>query len=332
MKVKTWVPLVLAVILGLVAAKLTRDSIARGRAPVPQATMAVMVTAAGDIEPGQLITADLLTTGKVAAGSVPAGAFTSPAEAADRVALVRMVKDQPVLEGMLAPQGTAAGVQALIPPGMRAITIQVNEFSGLAGLLTPGCHVDIISVLRGGGGQTQQDVARTIAQNVEVRAVGKQISAGAAAAPKEGEAVAPMTSVTLLVSPAQAEAMQLAGSGGQPWLVLRNARDTAAVDSEGTTVADLRGEARKAGLPETEPVTVPVAIVTPAPEPTTKPAVEPEDPFVETPAPPAAPPAPRTRDVTFIRATKEEVVQVNVPEHSETVTSTNEPQDAGDDE
>lgn len=329
MKVKTWVPLVLAVILGLVAAKLTRDSIARGRAPVPQVSMAVMVTAAGDIEPGQLITADLLTTGKVAAGSVPAGAFASPAEVADRVALVRMVKDQPVLEGMLAPQGTAAGVQALIPPGMRAITIQVNEFSGLAGLLTPGCHVDIISVLRGGGGKTQEDVARTIAQNVEVRAVGKQISAGAAPAAKEGEAAVPLTSVTLLVSPAQAEAMQLAGAGGQPWLVLRNARDTAAVDSEGTTVADLRGEARDVELPDVdpEPVTAPVAVVTPAPEPTTKPAVEPADVFAENPAPPA----PRTRDVTFIRATKEEVVQVDLAEQQETVTSTNDPQDAGDD-
>ena len=321
MKVKTWVPLVLAVVLGLFAAKLTRDSITRGRAATPQVSMAVMVTAAQDVEPGQKLTADMLTTGKVASGSVPAGSFQSPADVADRVVLSRLVKDQPILESMLAPQGTAAGVQALIPPGMRAITIEVNEFSGLAGLVTPGCRVDVITVVRPDA-ESKIEVARTIIQNVEVRAVGRQISAGAEAAPAAGEEGAKdvPNNVTLLVTPEQAEAMRLAGSGGQPWLVLRNARDEVPIESEGTSVADLRGLRKPPAdepAPQPEPV-VPVEVVVPV--------VDDDDIFreiaPERPEAPLPPPAPRTRDVTFIRATKEEVVQVEVPpeQQPETVT------------
>ena len=333
MKVKTWVPLVLAVILGLMAAKLTRDSIARGRAPKAQVSLSTLVTAAGDVEPGQVLTAEMLGTGKVAPDSVPAGAFTSPDELAGRVALTRLVKGQPVLESMLAPQGTAAGVQALIPPGMRAITLQITEFSGLGGLLAPGCRVDIISVVKAGEG-TEQAVARTIVQNVEVRAVGRQISPTAPAegpATPEGTPVPFPTNVTLLVTPSQAEAVQMAEQNGRPWLVLRNGQDTAPIESPGTSLADLRGP-RKPTAPEPKPEITPEPV--PVPDPVVVEAPEPEvdvDPFEETPAAPEAPPEPRTRVVKFIRGTKEEAMDVDAPAEespdvaaTETVTQTDD--------
>jgi pilus assembly protein CpaB len=323
MKVKTWVPLVLAVVLGLFAAKLTRDSIARGRAPAPQVSMSVMVTAARDIEPGQKLGAEMLTTGKVASASVPAGAFQSTVDVADRVVLTRLVKDQPILESMLAPQGTAAGVQALIPPGMRAITVEVNEFSGLAGLITPGCRVDVVTVVRPDE-QSKIEVARTIIQNVEVRAVGRQISAAdpSPAAGQDAPQQVP-NNVTLLVTPEQAEAMRLAGAGGQPWLVLRNGRDAAPVESEGTSVADLRGLRKPPvadPVPRPEPV-VPAEVVPTAIEEDDDDVFRESPPVGSDPLAPVVPPAPRTRDVTFIRGTKEEIVQVDLPpEQRETVT------------
>jgi pilus assembly protein CpaB len=323
MKVKTWVPLVVAVVLGLIAAKLTRDVMAKRHGQAAPVQLSAVVTAAADIQPGQPLSAAVLTTGQMTSGSVPVGAFESPDALADRVAITRLVKGQPVLESMLAPVGDAAGVQALIPPGMRAITVEVTEFSGLRGLLAPGCRVDVISVVPVGDG-TQNSIARTIVQNVEVRAVGLQITSNAGGAAPGADAAAQPSSVTLLVTPAQAEAVQLASSGGRPWLVLRNARDAAPFDTAGTSLADLRGEA--AGRPGTELVEA----VKPQPEP--RPQPEPAktvDVFEETPVVPPAPPAPRTRAVTFIKGTKEEVVQVALPPEAspETVTS-NDNQDA----
>jgi pilus assembly protein CpaB len=275
--------------------------------------LAAVVTASTDVEPGQPLGAAVLTTGQMTPGSVPTGAFESPAALDGRIALTRLVKGQPVLESMLAPVGEAAGVQALIPPGMRAITIEVTEFSGLRGLLAPGCRVDIISVVPAGDG-TQNSLARTIVQNVEVRAIGQQI-ARAAPAPS-GDTAAPAgdqaNSVTLLVTPTQAEAVQLASSGSRPWLVLRNARDGAPFDTHGTSLADLRGDEAKGIEPGTE-------LVEAKPQPDPDPAT---DPFEEKPTVPAPPASPRTREVRFIKGTKEETVKVDLgPELTETITT-----------
>jgi pilus assembly protein CpaB len=179
---------------------------------------------------------------------------------------------------------------------MRAITIQVNEFTGVAGLVTPGCKVDILSTLRDETGQLS--MTRTIVQNVEVRAVGQRVSA-APADPNDPNAALPVSqSVTLLVTPAQAETLQLVSTGGTPWLVLRNASDTAAVEREGTSMADLRGAGRGAVRPHA---------ITPEPA---RPAA---DPLAQKSGPAVAAP-PRSRTVRIIRATKEESLQVDVPQ------------------
>jgi pilus assembly protein CpaB len=194
-------------------------------------------------------------------------------------------------------------VQALIPPGMRAITIQVNEWSGVAGLLTPGSRVDIISVVP--GEDKNGSVARTVVQNAEIRAIGRQVTA-TPPTPQPGEPGAPgqpggppampmppANNVTLLVTPAQAEAVQLASSGGAPWLVLRNSKDGDPVESKGTTLADLRGVRNDTS--KVKPVE-PTKLAT--------------DPFTDKPV--KAPAAPKTRTVKFIRGTKETNVEIEV--------------------
>jgi pilus assembly protein CpaB len=303
MKVKQWMPIVLAVVLGLAALKLTRDRMGRAQAPSTGANVAERVVATRDIAPGEQITPGDLALGKVVADSIPAGSFQAVGDLKDRVAMTGIVKGQPVLESVLAPVGAAAGMQALIPPGMRATTIQVNEFSGVGGLLTPGSKVDIISVVK--TDEKEGVVARTIVQNVEIRAVGRQITNTADKEAKSADGTpAPMPSnVTLLVTPEQAEQIQLASVGGKPWLSLRNATDSAAVETAGTTMADLRGDRTKA----TESV---------------KPAV---DPFAETvpvktvSAGKGADSATKTRTVTIIRGTKEQTLQMAV---EDPVTST----------
>src|SRR4051812_42510317 len=111
---------------------------------------------------------------------------------------------------------------------MRAMTLQVDEFSGVAGMLVPGCHVDVIAAIQGANGEP---VARTIVQNVKVQAVGQKLTVAPPAANEQKKenanepAAEPTRSVTLLVTPEQAEGLELACSTGRPRLVLRSGRD-----------------------------------------------------------------------------------------------------------
>jgi pilus assembly protein CpaB len=299
MKVKTWIPLVLAVVLGLAALKFTRDAMSRGGSgKADDSKFVATVTAAHDIAPGQQLTAADLTTAKVEAAAIPTGSFKSPADAIDRVTNTGLVKGQTVLESLLAPKGTAAGVQALIPAGMRAMTLHVDEWTGLGGLLMPGCRVDIIAVVRSADQKDQ--TSRTIVQNVEVRAIGRLITGTTPAVDPNLPAGAPTpapTSVTLLVTPEQAEAIQLASVGGKPWLALRNTNDVKSFHSEGTSVADLRGDTFHT---ETFPTNVTV-------ETSIKPS---PDPFADKPSTGGVSRAPRTRTVLFIRNGKEQTMEV----------------------
>lgn len=300
MKVKTWIPLVLAVVLGLLALKFTRDAMSKG-GKGDDGKFVSTVTAAHDIAPGQAITPADLSTAKVETTAFATGAFKTPAEVVDRVALSGLVKGQSVLESTLAPKGTAAGVQALIEPGMRAITIQVNEFSGLGGLVSPGAHVDVIAVIR--NDDNKGSTSRTIVQNVEIRAVGRKVTGDATAADPNLPAGAPApypTNVTVLVTPAQAEAIQLASVGGTPWLSLRNSKDSKEFASEGTTVADLRGDKYFRDEQDTK-----LAGKSGSDNKNTELAV---DPF--SPDKGSAFRASRVRTVTFIRGTKEQTVTV----------------------
>jgi Flp pilus assembly protein CpaB len=124
---------------------------------------------------------------------------------------------------------------------MRAVTIAVNEFSGLAGLLTPGVRVDLVATMNDNvSGET---FAKTIVQNVEVSAVGQELEAGQALKNDPRNAPRAHKTVTLLVTPTQAAAIDLAFSKSKPRLVLRSADDEALVTDEGVTMAELSGRA-----------------------------------------------------------------------------------------
>jgi Flp pilus assembly protein CpaB len=149
---------------------------------------------------------------------------------------------------------------------MRAISVEVNEFSGVAGLITPGCRVDLIATINEGSDSMQ--VARTIVQNVKVTAVGRSTSGSGAS---EGAADELSRSVTVLVSPTEAEAIDLACSTGRPRLVLRGGRDQQIEETPGISLSDLRGGAGRIEL-----VAPPEAVVVAPPALPLPPVVAPE--------------------------------------------------------
>ena len=143
-------------------------------------------------------------------------------------------------------------------------------------------------------------VACTVVQDVLVQAVGQRLTPGPSAGERDGQAV---RSVTLVVKPRDAEAIELASSMGRPRLVLRGPNDRADSKSDGVSFVELRGE--DPGHVKTQVVTVaPVTPVTAvaSTQPTARPSVRrPSDPFAEDLKP--------RRTVNLIRgSTKTEVV------------------------
>jgi pilus assembly protein CpaB len=243
---KTWAPLAVAIVLGLVAAMTARNLVTRRPVVAAAGAGAQVVVVKQPVLPGQQIKADDVVLAGLAWKEAPEGTFRNVADVVGRVATVPMVKGQPVLESVLASSGAGGGLQALVPEGMRAISIEVNEFSSVAGLVAPGCSVDVVATIE--DEKTKQRMARTIVQDVKVMAVGQRVSAGKEAKDqKDPSAVAAVNdptfkSVTLLTTPAEAEALELASMIGRPRLVLRGYGDKAAARSGGVTVAQLYGD------------------------------------------------------------------------------------------
>jgi pilus assembly protein CpaB len=237
MNVKAVVPLVVALGLGVVAAKMGKDMMAKGRQG-EQTKLVKLVVAKEDLSPGSTIKDTDVTVRDLPAASASPETFASPSDLVGRVVTGQVTKGQLVTSGLLARKGSLGGAQAMVPEGMRAVTLEVNEYSGVGGLLTPGSHVDVVQTIRG---KSDDDgtVARTIVENLTVIAVGRRMSTLTNANGETEPALA--KSVTLLATPEEAEAIDLATHVGNPRLVLRNGSDLSVGNSKGVTVAELSG-------------------------------------------------------------------------------------------
>jgi pilus assembly protein CpaB len=295
---KTWVPLIIAVILGLIAAKVGRDMLVNRKDAGPEGQLVRIVVAKRDISPGHTLEANDLTTAAFPPDSVPRGSFKQEKELSGRVALLQVVQGQPLLDSFLAMTGSGSGAQAIVPPGMRAVTVEVNEFSGVAGLLVPGCRVDVVSTLP--DQQTKISIARTIVQNVKVLAVGQRLTINNAGAKNESAMSAEAAvarSVTLLVKPREAEAIELASSSGRTRLVLRGSFDEGVRQGDGVTVAELLGTRPQQVVQQVQPVYVE--------RPTTQPTTQPvQTAVVDVEPTQYEQPQTRKHVVEFIRGTK----------------------------
>ena len=235
MNFKTFISLVVATSLGLAAVWVGRQLIfgQSMAASMSRTPMTKVVVAKNDLEPGQQILLEDLTTLEMPTASVPANAFTDPKKLEDRAVVSAVVKGQMMFEALLAGQGVDGGLTALVPKGMRAVSVEVTESSGLAGLLVPGARVDVIATLK----QDNMQIAKTIVENAKVQAVGVKMSR------QKGEGKSePSKTVTLIVSTKDAEAIELASNSGKPRLVLRGMSDTDRSQSSGVTFAELSGQ------------------------------------------------------------------------------------------
>jgi pilus assembly protein CpaB len=168
---------------------------------------------------------------KIAAEAFPKGAFSKDTDVLDRPVSSSILADEPVLEGRLASRGAGVGLAPIIPPGMRGVTVRVNDVSSVAGFVLPNMRVDVLVTGRPPNGD--HTVTQTVLQNMLVLSAGQNLQADA-----KGQAITAPT-VTLLADPKQAEVLTLANSEGHIQLVLRNGSDQEIAITPGRKVQDL---------------------------------------------------------------------------------------------
>jgi pilus assembly protein CpaB len=179
-----------------------------------------------------------------------------------------MSASEPVLSGKLSAKGSGEGLTALIEPGMRAVSVQVNERSAVSGFIQPGTRVDVLFTRSFSNGDA---ATTTILQNVKVIAYGRQLDPAAKVDPRDPKP----TVATLLVTQDQAERLVLAEQRGRIQLVLRSALDDRIAE------ASVPVQARDLGIDEPRKTgTAPAAprVVRP---PVPPPAAKAEPPAVE---------------------------------------------------
>lgn len=235
---KAWMPLAVAIVLGLIAAKLALEVVTAGPAKVEvAANLSPMVVAVSEVEPGVMLTEQHLRIGRVEGADRPVGAFDQVAQVVGRVTKVALTPNQPILPSVLADEKSTAGKGAVLPAGMRAITVDINPVSGVAGFIQPKSRVDIVATLQSDG----KPLAKTVLENIEVFAVGGR-TVDTPPAEKGAQPEQPANTITLLVTPEQGEKLELATSSSRVRMVLRNSSDQSTSMSDGVTIADLKGE------------------------------------------------------------------------------------------
>jgi len=180
-----------------------------------------VIVAADDLQVGAKVGERDIKIIKIPGSDLPAGAPRKKSEVLNHGVILPITKGDFILTTKLAGENAGNGLPSLIPPGMRAVSVRVNEVVSVAGFVTPGTRVDVL--LTGAPGGAEQETT-TVLQNVAVLASGhtlERTSTGEA----QNTAV-----ITLLVTPDDAQRLTLASSEGHIQLALRNPLDTKSAD------------------------------------------------------------------------------------------------------
>ena len=206
---------VLALAAGLLVALYVYKNL-QPRTGVP-ADMAQVMVAANELQVGARVEERDIKVIQIPSADMPAGAPRKKADVIGRGVILPISKGAFILPNNLAGENAGAGLPALIPPGMRAVSVRVNEVISVAGFVTPGTRVDVLLTGSPNGGEQQ---TTTVLQNVAVLASGRTLERTST-----GEAQNTAV-ITLLVTPDDAQRLALASKQGSIQLSLRNPLDT----------------------------------------------------------------------------------------------------------
>lgn len=262
----------IVVLVALAAAGVATFGVARviRSRPVVEREVAhtYVVAAAHTLTVGAMVTApDVKLIAWPERTPVP-GAFAKIEDVVNRGVVAQVLENEPITPTKLAPVGGGAGLPPTITPGMRALSVRVNEVVGVAGFVVPGTRVDVAVTMNDGN----DTATRIVVSNVQVLTAGTRYDQEKS---KSGEPI-PTSVVTLLLTPDDAARVVLATSAGALMLTLRNPLDQEMTSTAPTRTANLFGPAPAQKAPAADrparprPVVIaqaPPPVVAPPPPP-----------------------------------------------------------------
>jgi len=190
-----------------------------------------VVVATEDFEVGRLLAESDLRLIAWPKDIIPKGSFSDINLVLGRAVKADLYEGEAILESKLAPVGSDGGFSSIIPPGMRALTVSVNTYSGVSGFILPNTYVDVFVTVPSPSNK-EQSSTKIILENVKVLAVDQTFE-------REGDDPVIVQSVTLLVTPEEGEKLVLASTEGKLQLGLRNAADKNSQRTPGVQLKDL---------------------------------------------------------------------------------------------
>ncbi len=226
---------VVAVVLVMGIVKRAQQEVADAR--LPEDTIQVVV-AVRELNVGVVIGPDDVTARDMLPSMVPElGTFARVDDVVGRTPRERVLANELIRDDRLALKDAGIGLNAIIEPGRRAMAVEVNSQSGVAGFIRPGNFVDVIVTIKPDDrGAKAKWMSHAFLQGVRVLAVGRNMGEDAEGKVPQARPVTvrEKPTVTLELDLEQAEALALAASKGDIHIVLRNDVDITAVDTQGT--------------------------------------------------------------------------------------------------
>jgi pilus assembly protein CpaB len=254
-----------------------------------------LVIAAAALPFGAVISAGMVKTVRAPEKMYPAGGHERVEDVVGRPVISPIHAGEAVVEARLAARGSGIGLAPMIPPGMRAVAVRVNDVAGVAGFVLPGMRVDVLVTGRPSG--REDTVTSTALENIVVLSAGQTLESDG----KSSSINVPV--VTLLATPEQAETLSLANTEGKIQLVLRNSTDQKMSKPPGRQLREIFGGSR---VRESEPERPAEARALPRPAAPRRQAPPPPEPVrVETKV--VEQPAPSGSDVVVIRGSQRTV-------------------------
>lgn len=222
--------ILLALALGLVVTFMIHTYITSKTRTATLATTPVVVADA-EIPPGSILRPEVVKVVQWPQEIVPPQTAKTMKQVENRVAAVPLSKGEPVLLSKLAPEGAAAGLGGIMRPDRLAVTIRTDDVIGVAGFLHPGERVDVMVALKMLEGE--EHVSKIILQDITVLGAGQKWEQTGDRKPQV------VNTVTLELTPDEAEVLNLASKQGKVHLALRHQQNTKKVVTAGISTSEL---------------------------------------------------------------------------------------------
>ena len=217
-----------AVVVGLLATfGIHRYVVNKTRFVVAPTGMVAVAT--GDIAPGTALTGGSLKLVSWPQELIPPQCASALKQVEGRVVTFPISKGEPILLSKLAPVGATAGLSSLLDESKRALTVRVDDVTGVAGFLHPRDRVDILADMKVNG----ESFSKVLLQDITVLSIGQIWQQTGDDKPTV------VNAVTLELTPEQAEIMNLASNEGKIRLALRNGGNEATVKTPGVAASTL---------------------------------------------------------------------------------------------